>query len=469
MPRQRGPKAPVNTRTAAFFDLDRTVIADSSGLLLVHALADKGLVSERDRTIADLTRRFYRIAGETWIGMQLTRRSVGRVAGWLVDDVRAAATDSVERMVDAVWREARTLIDKHRAQGHLVCIATSTGREIVAPLAERLGVDHLIATEYEQSDGRFTGNFLGAWLWGPDKAAAILAFAAKHDVDLQGSYAYSDSFYDRPMLELVGHPRPVNPDPLLRALALRRGWPVLEFSGAEEPRRGFEVLDLLLPLSHLPLLPLSIRVEGLENIPARGGVIVAANHRSYLDPVVLTFVAARAGRKLRYLGKKEVFDVPVAGQLLKLIGQIRVDRGTGDARPLREALDALGQGDAIGIFPQGTIPRGTKFFDPVLVGRTGVARLATQSGVPVVPVAMWDNEKVWPRSHRIPRLSALATRATVHLRIGEPFTLPGADDMHAVTARVMDEICALLPDDVRNPSPPTPEQIRLATPANVKL
>jgi putative phosphoserine phosphatase/1-acylglycerol-3-phosphate O-acyltransferase len=213
------------------------------------------------------------------------------------------------------------------------------------------------------------------------------------------------------------------------------------------------------------IAPVNIVVEGVQLIPREGPVILAANHRSYLDPVVLGFVASRRGRKLRYLGKKEVFDAPVLGQVAKLLRQIRVDRGTGSAAPLHEAIEALHRGEAIGIFPQGTIPRGEEFFSPTLKGRSGVARLAVATGAPVVPVAMWGAEKIWPRSSRLPKVGELVFRRPVHAKVGEPIYLKGEDDeLPNLTQQVMDAISALLPDEIRNAPPPTQEQIESATP-----
>ncbi len=465
------------TRAAAIFDLDRTLLGDSSGLLVVEALVDLGLMSDRDRRVADVTRRAYRFVGETWIGMKATRASISRIAGWSVEDLREAARRSVERLDAAVYEEARTLIRRHRDDGDLICIATSTGREFIEPLAEHLGIDHLIASEYEEEDGKFTGNLLGKWLWGPDKADAVKAWADREGVDLSESHAYSDSYYDRHLLEMVGFPRPVNPDPLLRAYAVHKGWPVLEFKGRPDgPKAAREPYDLVRAIAHPLLSPVNIAAEDVERIPPEGPCIVAANHRSYLDPVVLASVASRRGRKLRYLGKKEVFDAPVIGHLARALNQIRVHRGTGEARPLKEAVDALERGEAVGIFPQGTIPRGHEFFQPQLRGRTGVVRLALATGVPVIPVALWDTEKVWPRSSRVPKVGELVTRTAVHARAGEPMYLKAPEGregdkeiLEDLTRQVMDAISALLPEEVRNPPPPTPEQIREATPANVLL
>jgi len=462
------------TKRAAFFDLDRTLLGDSSGLLIMDAMKERGLISDREQAIADVGRRFYRLIGETWIGMQLTRRSLSRVAGWSRQDLREAAARSVEKLDAAVYEEARTLITRHKEQGHLVCIATSTGRDIVEPLADRLGVDRLIATEYEEEEGLFTGNLIGKWLWGPDKADAVRAFCEREGIDLDESYAYSDSYYDRPLLEMVGYPRVVNPDVLLRAYAVRKGWPVLGFRNRSGPPKvALEPFDLLRPLGHPLLSPVNLVVEGVQLIPREGPVILAANHRSYLDPVVLTAVAFRRGRKPRYLGKKEVFDAPVAGQLMRALGQIRVDRGTGDVSPLKAAVEALASGEAIGVFPQGTIPRGLALYEPGLRGRTGVARLALASQAPVVPIALWGTEKIWPRNSRLPKVGELLSRKPVYAKVGEPMylklpagTKEGSVAYHELTQQVMDRIAQLLPEEVRNPPPPTAEQIRLATPPN---
>jgi putative phosphoserine phosphatase / 1-acylglycerol-3-phosphate O-acyltransferase len=465
----------MTTTRAAFFDLDRTLLADSSGLLIMEAMKERGLVSDREIALADVGRRFFKVVGETWIGMQLTKRSLNRIAGWSRQDLREASERSIEKLDAAVYLEARELIERHKSQGHLVCIATSTGRDIVEPLADRLGVDRLIATEYEEDEkGVFTGNMIGKWLWGPDKAEAVRAFADSEGIDLEESFAYSDSYFDRHLLEIVGHPRAVNPDAMLRAYAVRKGWPVLGFKNREGPPQiALEPYDLLRPFAHPLLAPVNIVTEGVQLIPRQGPVIIAANHRSYLDPVVLTALGMRRGRKLRYLGKKEVFDVPVAGQAMKLLGQIRVDRGSGDATPLQEAIDALHRGEAIGIFPQGTIPRGEAFYEK-LRAKTGVARLAIAADVPVVPVALWGTEKVWPRNSRVPKPTELLARRPVYAKVGEPIhlKLPAGDEgsaaaFHELADHVMAKIAELLPPEVREPEPPTDEQIRLASPATV--
>ena len=122
-------------------------------------------------------------------------------------------------------------------------------------------------------------------------------------------------------------------------------------------------------------------IAGVEHIPQRGPAIIVANHRSYFDVAAMAMVIAKSGRTVRFLGKKEVFDVPVVGQLAKAMGGIRVDRGTGSDEPLKAAVAALDAGELVAIMPQGTIPRGPAFFDPVLKGRWGAARLADTTRV----------------------------------------------------------------------------------------
>src|SRR3954454_2167836 len=134
---------------------------------------------------------------------------------------------------------------------------------------------------------------------------------------------------------------------------------------------------------------------------------------------------SKRGRPVRFLGKKEVFDAPVIGPLAKAFGGIRVDRGTGSDEPLLAAADALRGGQLVALMPQGTIPRGPAFFDPVLTGRWGAARLAQMTGVPVVPVGLWGTERVWPRSSRLPNITNVTNPPLVSVHVGRPINLAG--------------------------------------------
>ena len=166
-----------------------------------------------------------------------------------------------------------------------------------------------------------------------------------------------------------------------------------------------------------------IEIDGVEHIPSEGPAILVGNHRSYFDPAVMAMVVAKSGRTVRFLGKKEVFDIPIVGSIAKAMGGIRVDRGSGSDQPLEAAVAALAGGEMVAIMPQGTIPRGPAFFEPELKGRWGAARLAQLSGAPVIPVGLWGTEKVWPRSARVPNVLNMVDPPKVTASVGGPVPL----------------------------------------------
>jgi putative phosphoserine phosphatase/1-acylglycerol-3-phosphate O-acyltransferase len=228
---------------------------------------------------------------------------------------------------------------------------------------------------------------------------------------------------------------------------------------------GRELQDWLRPLSWPALDPSAqIVLHGVGNIPRTGGAILVFNHRSYFDSVAVSYLVAASGRAVRFLGKKEVFDVPIAGAIAQAMGGIRVDRGTGSNEPLEKAAAALRDGDMVAMAPQGTIPRGPAFFDPVLKGRWGAARLAQMTGVPVVPVGLWGTEAVWPRSSRVPRIVLPGQRKpVVTVTVGEPFSVTSKDP-DVATRQIMEKIVALLPDEARTKVVPTEDQLRATYP-----
>jgi putative phosphoserine phosphatase/1-acylglycerol-3-phosphate O-acyltransferase len=199
-------------------------------------------------------------------------------------------------------------------------------------------------------------------------------------------------------------------------------------------------------------------------VPRTGPAILVGNHRSYFDPLAIGYLLAKAGRPVRFLGKKEVFDAPVVGQVVTALGGIRVERGTGSDEPLRAAAEALEAGEAVAIMPQGTIPRGRAFFDPQLKGRWGAARLAAMTGAPVIPIGLWGTEKVWPRNSRTPDVLALGHPPTVRVRVGSAVEL-GYQDPDADTEAIMAAIVDLLPPEAKLEREPTPEELARTLPA----
>ncbi len=452
-------------RGAAFFDLDRTLLAGASWPVFAKALRQTGVLPDHDQPIAEGLFAFFRVFGESYLTMQATKRAVGRTRGWSVAAVDEAARLATPALVADLQPYARAVIDEHRDKRRPVVLATTTPERLVAPLAEALGFDGVVATRYGIADGAFDGTIDGPFVWNRGKLDAVRAWADANKVALRSSYAYSDSFFDGPLLAAVGHPTAVNPDARLAALATLQRWPVRWLDKPEGVPKvaGLELQELLRPFVNEALIP-NVRFEfsGLEKIPASGGAIVCGNHRSYFDPTAIALALAKRNRNARFLGKKEVFDAPVLGAVAKAMGGIRVERGTGSDQPLAEAVIALQAGDVVGIMPEGTIPRGPAFFDPELVGRWGAARLAEQARVPVIPIGLWGTEKVWPRSSRAPRL-ALTDPPRVTVCVGPPVELRYDDPDHD-TKRIMAAIAALLPAESQVRRSPTETELALTYP-----
>lgn len=155
-------------------------------------------------------------------------------------------------------------------------------------------------------------------------------------------------------------------------------------------------------------------IEGLDNVPRTGGLLIASNHLSFVDSVVLPIVAPR---KVVFLAKAEYFEKPLSRAWFRGIGMVPVDRDDTKAAmaSLDIALEVLRRGEAFGIYPEGTRSRDGRLYR----GRTGVAELALTAGVPVVPVGLQGTENIQPIGHRFPR------RAKVTIRFGEPIDFAG--------------------------------------------
>lgn len=450
-------------RGAVFFDLDRTLLRGASGPVINRALRAVGVLSERTFPGERAVYALFDLIGETLPTIALARGAALLAKGWDTDLVRAAGVEAAEELAGHVTPYARPLIAQHQAGGRPVVLATATPDHLVRPLAERLGFDDVVATRYAVEAGAFTGRLEGEFVWASGKRAAVAAWAAAHGVEMGASYAYTDSIYDLPLLTAVGHPHVVNPDPRLQAVATLARWPVLHLDVPQGVPKvlGLEPYDVLKRLARPEAFPFArFRIEGAEHVPATGPGIVVANHRSYFDPVALVVLAARAGRALRFLGKKEVFDVPLVGAVVRSLGHIRVDRETPSTAPVDAATAALAAGELVCVLPQGTIPRGQAFFGP-MEGRPGAARLAARSGAPVIPVGLWGTEEVWPRSSKVPLVWNVLRPPRVQVRAGPPVAL-GGDDETADTSTLLAGIERLLP--APRARPPTDAEIRRATP-----
>jgi HAD superfamily hydrolase (TIGR01490 family) len=242
--------------SAAFFDLDKTIIATSSTLALGRAFYAAGLIGRRDVMKGAYARFVYHLGGADETRMDRMRDDLARtVTGWDAGKVRSIIADTLNDLIDPlVYDEAASLIEEHHTAGRAVVIVSSSGEEIVGPIGDLLGADHVIASRMVVADGAYTGE-VDFYAFGPFKAEAMSALAARHEWDLADCFAYSDSGTDIPMLAAVGHPSAVNPDRALRREASERGWPVLEFAHPVPLRSRF-------PRLPAPSKPVAVGIAG---------------------------------------------------------------------------------------------------------------------------------------------------------------------------------------------------------------
>lgn len=257
-------------RNAAFFDLDKTIIAKSSTLAFSKPFQAGGLLSRKALLRSAYSQFVYVVGGADHEQMEKMRRMLSElVTGWDVATVKEIVADTLHNVVDPlVYDEAVHLIEQHQAQGRDVVIVSASGSEVVEPIGELLGADHVIATRMEVADGRYTGE-ITFYAYAEGKAAAIRELAEAKGYDLAECYAYSDSITDIAMLEEVGHPFAVNPDKDLRKQATERDWPILVFTKPVALR------------SRVPLPPTGPTLAALAvgGAVALGGVLWAAGAR----------------------------------------------------------------------------------------------------------------------------------------------------------------------------------------------
>ncbi|MDX6374635.1 MAG: hypothetical protein QOD98_3623 [Nocardioidaceae bacterium] len=257
-------------RSAAFFDLDKTIIAKSSTLAFSRPFQAGGLISRRAVLRSAYAQFVYVVGGADHDQIEKMRAFMSTlVAGWDVATVREIVADTLHNVVDPlVYDEAVTLIAEHKLAGRDIVIVSTSGTEVVEPIGALLGADIVIASRLEEVDGKYTGN-IDYYAYADEKARAIVELAEQRGYDLERSFAYSDSVTDVPMLEVVGHAHAVNPDKELRKAAAAHGWPILVFTKPVALR------------SRVPAKP-TLAALAVGGVVAVGGVLWANARRKRL-------------------------------------------------------------------------------------------------------------------------------------------------------------------------------------------
>ncbi|WP_458244960.1 HAD family hydrolase [Streptomyces sp. MAI_2237] len=261
-------------RTAAFFDLDKTVIAKSSTLTFGKSFYQGGLINRRAALRTAYAQFVFLLGGADHDQMERMREYLSAMCrGWNVQQVREIVAETLHDLIDPIiYDEAASLIEEHHTAGRDVVIVSTSGAEVVEPIGELLGADRVVATRMiVGDDGCYTGE-VDYYAYGPTKAEAVRELALSEGYDLERCYAYSDSATDLPMLQSVGHPHAVNPDRTLRREALARGWPILDF---HRPVR----LKQRIPSFSVPPRPALVAVAAIGAAAATAGLVWYASRR----------------------------------------------------------------------------------------------------------------------------------------------------------------------------------------------
>ena len=339
-----------------------------------------------------------------------------------------------KHLATLIYPESRALVRAHQEMGHTVAIVSSATRYQAEPLARDMGIDHVLCTHLEVVDGAFTGRVVRPTCYGEGKADAVRGFVLQHDLELGQSYFYTDSHEDLPLLDIVGKPRPLNPDSRLAQIAKERGWPVRRFRSRGRPsvgdlvrtglalwtvfpslgaglaaglvsgsrREGVNVAGSIWGDLATSLAGIDLRVEGEEHLWSHRPAVFIFNHQSGIDALLMIKLLRR---DITGVGKKELRRIPIFGTAFRIGGVVFIDRAdTAKAiEALKPAVEALRQGLSLAIAPEGTrspTPRLGRF-------KKGAFHIAMQAGVPIVPIVFRNSLDALPKGGLVVRRAAV--------------------------------------------------------------
>ncbi|MBK6289767.1 MAG: HAD-IB family hydrolase [Gammaproteobacteria bacterium] len=428
----------------ALFDLDRTLLEGFSVFAFLQQRLMSGTMTPREMQANAAAFANYSLGKTGFSGMlATTTRALRGVAEKSLEEV---GEDTFENnLASRIYPEARALVEAHRRKGHTLAIISSATRYQIAPVAQELGIEHVLCTRLEVVDGVFTGEIVPPPCWKEGKAEAARELARTHGLKLEKSYFYTDASEDLPLLEIVGHPHPLNPDRELALIAERRDWPVHRFAkrktGFSETLRTGLAYGGMLPaiLAGVPVrllggsarqaanvtiatwsdfasaaIGLDIRIIGREHLWSRRPAVFVFNHQSAADVMII-------GRLLRQdftgIAKIEASRALLSGTLLKAAGTVFIDRADrGKAlEALQPAVEALRNGTSLAIAPEGTRS------ETAALGafKKGAFHMAMQAGVPVVPIVIHNALDVQPKGESVFR------PATVYVEVLAPIATTG--------------------------------------------
>ena len=417
--------SPPGPQVGAFFDLDGTLVAGFTGVILTRERfrsRDMGVGELISMVAAGLNHQFGRIEFEA-----LINKASDVLRGRPLRDLEQAGERLfVEKIEKRIYPEMRDLVQAHREKGHTVVLSSSALTIQVDPVAQFLGIPDTLSNMFEvDEDGVLTGRVVKPIIWGPGKASAVQKFAAQRGIDLAKSYFYADGDEDIALMEIVGNPRPTNPGNKMAETARKRGWPILRFNSrgrggllgqvrnlvaastvvptaygavslgllTRNRRRGVNFFTSAFPQLLLAINGVNLNVLGKENLTKQRPAVFIFNHRNNIDPII---VGALVKENWTGVGKKELQKDPVVGTLGKLVDTVFIDREDQQAAvaSLKEAENLAKKGLSVVIAPEGT-RMDTKSVGPF---KKGPFRLAMSAGVPIVPIVIRNAEVISARN-----------------------------------------------------------------------
>ena len=438
--------SPAGPQVGAFFDLDGTLVAGFTGVILTRERIrnrDMGVGETISMVAAALSHQFGRIEFEA-----LINKATDVLRGRPLADLEEAGTLLFQEKIEKrIYPEMRDLVQAHRDRGHTVVLSSSALTIQVDPVAQFLGIPNTLSNMFEtDDDGVLTGKVVKPIIWGPGKARAVLKFATERGIDLADSYFYADGDEDIALMELVGNPRPTNPGDKMAETARKRGWPILEFTSrgrggllgqvrnlvaastvlpaaygavgwgllTRNRRRGVNFFTSAFPQLLLGVNGVKLNVVGEENLTRQRPAVFIFNHRNNIDPVI---VGALVKENWTGVGKKELQNDPLVGTLGKLVDTVFIDRDNHESAvaSMKEAEQLARKGISVVIAPEGT-RMDTKSVGPF---KKGPFRLAMAAGVPIVPIVIRNAEVISARD------SSTLHPGTVDIVVYPPLPLDG--------------------------------------------
>ena len=418
-------KSPSGPQVTAIFDFDGTLIAGYSATVFIREQLRRGDLSPRDFVELMRAMSSFGLGSLGFSGMMAVNAQFMRgIEEQTYYDV--GETLYRKQIARRIYPESRALVDAHLAKDHTVAVISSATPYQVQPAARDLGIDHVMCTRLEVSNGRFTGGVESPTCFGQGKVDAAEALAEKVGADLDQSFFYSDSTDDLLLLERIGKPRALNPSDRLERIAQKEGWPVARFGSRGRPTltqfvRSVAATSSLvtsfaagLPIYALTgsrresvnfsfslfadtasaLIGLKLNVKGEENLWSDRPAVFVFNHQSKADVVI---IAKLLRRDIAGIGKQEIkSETPILGKVLEWGGVVFIDRS--NAASAIESITPLV--DSMRTERKSVVlaPEGTRTVSPTLAPfKKGAFHIAMQAGVPMVPIVIRNAGDVAPK------------------------------------------------------------------------